>query len=188
MRRAADASHQSNLPHDCRGYVCFCEFASVPVGQSGNERRIGFPVLTNDDSTFQAQAFSGLLSKATSSPSFTSEAAMFARCHIFSLSVAPSLSRSPLVSARFTSSSLNVCLQPNSQMIIHLAALDSSRQAQGLRSSAKGQINTPFLPLLFLLLSSLHFPSLSWAITLSVMFTLTRMLVNYKSPGPRAFY
>jgi len=49
---------------------------------------------------------------------------------------------SPLKSARFTSSSLSVRLQSNSQMIIHLAALDSSRQPQGLRSSAKGQINT----------------------------------------------
>lgn len=62
------------------------------------------------------------------------------------------------MSARFTSFSLSVCLQSNSQMIIHLAAFDSSRQTQGLRSSTRGQINT-FSPL-FLLLSSLHFQSL----------------------------
>lgn len=72
---------------------------------------------------------------------FISEQSMFACCH---LSYCQSLSLSPLKSARFASSSLSVCLQSNSRMIIHLAALDSSCQPQGLRSSTKGQINTRF--------------------------------------------
>lgn len=88
-----------------------------------------------------------------------SKLSVFVGCHIsVSPPPTPTPTPSPFMSARFTSFWLSVCLQSNSQMIIHLAAFDSSRQTRGLSSSTRGQINT--FPLLFLLLSSLHFQSL----------------------------
>lgn len=187
----------------CQRYICFLQilFCSPScTGSKSLEMSGGFiallEILTNNYSTLQGRLATACwvkqLHRYYNARAIHSRAECVCSLPSFSLSVA--LSLGPLMSARFTSSSLSVCLQSNSQMIIHLAALDSSRQPQGLRSSTKGQINTRFFffffppppppPSRFFL----HFPSLSWAITLSVMFTITRMLVNYKSPGPLMFY
>ncbi|MEQ2203850.1 hypothetical protein XENOCAPTIV_004509 [Xenoophorus captivus] len=105
---------------------------------------------------------------------FNSQASVFGCCYLLSVPM----------SVRCTSSSLSICFQPYSQMIIHLVTLDSSRQPQGLRLSTKGHINAHFSLLLSSFSSS--YP-LSRAITLSVMFTITHMLVNYKSPALLTF-